>query len=249
MHSSVVREQALALIQTGLNDCEVARRMGVPRTTVRDWRKPRYEPRATACQRVTCPRCWRASPPMSLYPDDYSELLGLYLGDGHIVQLARTWRFRLFLDSRYDEIVQQSRELLIRCFPHNAVGTVFGHEGRMTVLSVYSQHLCCLFPQHGQGMKHTRRIRLEDWQDAIVEQAPWSFLKGCIRSDGCSFINRTGPYQYLSYEFSNYSPDILNLFCETCDRVGLDYRRYTRAVRINRRPSVARLKAMIGVKR
>jgi hypothetical protein len=119
----------------------------------------------------------------------------------------------------------------------------------MTVLSVYSSHLPCVFPQHGEGMKHLRKIVLEDWQRAIVEDAPWSFLKGCIRSDGCSFINRTGPYEYLSYQFCNHSPDILGLFCWTCDLVGLEYRRYAQTVRINRRGSVGRLKDEIGVKR
>jgi hypothetical protein len=186
---------------------------------------------------------------MCFTPADYSELLGLYLGDGHIVKLARTWKFRLFLDSRHGEIVADSRALLTRCFPGNAVGTVFGHEGRMTVLVVHSSHLRCLFPQHGAGMKHNRPIQLEPWQEELVATAPWHFLKGCIRSDGCSFINRTGPYEYLSYQFDNHSPDILDLFCEACDVVELEYRRYRRYVRINRRSSVARLKEKIGVKR
>jgi hypothetical protein len=249
MHSPAVREHALQLVCSGLNDCEVARRTGVARTTIRDWRRPRYQPRVNACPRIVCPRCWSQSPPMSFDRADYAELLGLYLGDGHVVQLARTSRFRLFLDSRHGEIVQESRDLLKRCFPHNAVGTVFGHEGRMTVLSVHSTHMPCVFPQHGPGMKHTRRIQLERWQEGLIAEAPWHFLKGCIRSDGCSFINRTGPYEYLAYQFDNRSSDILDLFCGTCDLVGLEYRRYTYYVRINRRASVAQLKAKVGVKR
>ncbi|HEX2070790.1 MAG TPA: helix-turn-helix domain-containing protein [Thermoleophilaceae bacterium] len=247
MHSPAVREHALALVRSGLNDCEVARRTGIARTTIRDWRRPRYEPRGA--ERVPCPRCWGLSQRMSFGAADYAELLGLYLGDGHIVRLARTWRFRLFLDSKYEGIVEESRELLRRCFPGQSIGTVFGHERRMTILSVHSSHLPCVFPQHGPGMKHTRPIVFEDWQDAIVVSKPWDFLKGCIRSDGCSFINRTGPYEYLSYGFSNYSTDILDLFCQTCDGLGLEYRRYARSVRINRRSSVARLQDKIGVKR
>jgi hypothetical protein len=247
MHSPAIRQQALDLVASGLNDCEVARRTGISRTTIRDWRRPRYVPRDD--QRVVCPRCWALSPRMSFTAGDYAELLALYLGDGHIVRLARTWRFRLFLDSRYGEIVDDSRALLERCFPGQAVGTVFGHEGRMTVLSVHSSHLPCVFPQHGPGVKHARAIELEPWQEAIVAHEPWRFLKGCIRSDGCSFVNRTGPYEYLSYGFSNHSADILDLFCGACDELGLEYRRYTRAVRINRRSSVARLKDKIGVKR
>ena len=253
MHSPAVREQALELVKSGLNDCQVARRTGVARSTIRDWRGPRYVPRPTsraaARNSVTCPRCWHAGRPMTFTSEDYAELLGLYLGDGHVVRHARTCRFRLFLDSRHSQIVRESRALLQRCFPHNDIGTVFGHEGRMTVLSVYSSHLPCLFPQHGEGKKHLRKITLENWQQALAEAAPWSFLKGCIRSDGCSFINRTGPYEYLSYQFSNHSSDILDLFCATCDLVGLEYCRYAQAVRINRRRSVARLKDEIGVKR
>ena len=71
--------------------------------------------------------------------------------------------------------------------------------GATVVLWVYSRHLSCLFPQHGPGKKHERRIVLEAWQQEIVEAAPWAFLRGCIRSDGCVFVNRTGRYEYLSY--------------------------------------------------
>jgi hypothetical protein len=249
MHSAAVRAQAMELVHAGLNDCEVARRTGVARTTIRDWRKPRYQRKTPAGERGTCPRCWTDGPLMKFSREDYAELLGLYLGDGYIVRLARTHQLRIFLDSRYGEIVTDTRSLLERCFRHQAVGTVLRHHGRMTVLRVHSRHLPCLLPQHGSGMKHQRPIILEDWQQAMVSEAPWHLLKGLIRSDGCSFINRTGPYEYLSYSFSNHSTDILDLFCRTCDQVGLQYRRYARAVRINRRSSVSRLRAEIGVKR
>ncbi|NLT04843.1 MAG: helix-turn-helix domain-containing protein [Solirubrobacterales bacterium] len=249
MHPPATRTRALALIRAGHNDCEVARRTGIPRTTVRDWRRPRYYRHPDAPPSVTCPRCWDASRPMMFTDADYAHLLGLYLGDGHIVRQRRTYKLRLFLDSKYREIVQDSRHLLTRCFPYNDAGTAYAHEGRMTILSVHSRHMPCAFPQHGPGPKHLRPIELERWQETIIDTAPWEFLKGLIRSDGCSFINRTGPYEYLSYHFSNHSEDIIGLFCRTCDAVGLDYRRYRQAVRINRRASVARLQAEIGVKR
>jgi hypothetical protein len=146
-------------------------------------------------------------------------------------------------------IVAESSALLARCFPNNAVNPLYRHDGAMTVLSLYSVHLPCLFPQHGPGKKHQRAIKLEDWQQAAIDRAPWRFLKGCIRSDGCSYINRTGPYEYLSYEFFNCSSDILDLFCATCAGTGVEYRRYARRVRIYRRPSVALMKAHVGVKR
>jgi hypothetical protein len=78
-----------------------------------------------------------------------------------------------------------------------------------------------LFPQHGPGIKHRRSIWLEDWQRKLVEDAPFALLRGCIRSDGCVFVNRTDvhrsqPYEYLSYQFSNMSKDIVDLFVQAC---------------------------------
>jgi hypothetical protein len=128
-----------------------------------------------------------------------------------------------------------------------------GSTGNCLSVSVYSSHLVCLFPQHGPGLKHKRRIVLESWQRETVEAAPWAFLRGCIRSDGCVFINRTGPYEYLSYDFSNYSEEITRLFVGACEDLGLRPRvnRNSRGrwdVRINRRESVARMLEHVGVK-
>lgn len=239
----------MELVRSGLNDCEVARRTGISRTTIRDWRRPSYQSRSGRSPRVTCPRCWRASPPLSFSDDDYAELLGIYLGDGYIVRMGRTFRLRVYLDSAYPCIVDESKALLQRCFPSNPVGVVFGHEGRMTVLSVYSSHLPCVFPQHGRGMKHLRKIELEAWQEQRIQTSPWRFLRGLIRSDGCVFINRTGPYEYLSYDFANRSRDILDLFGRTCDAVGVEYRRYATRIRVYRRASVALMQANVGLKR
>ena len=113
---------------------------------------------------------------------------------------------------------------------------------------MYCSHLSCLIPQHGRGKKHNRHIALESWQRAIVAAEPWGFLPGCIRSDGCAFINRTGRYEYLSYGFSNYSSDILDLVESTCLAQGLRPRRYVRSIRLNRRDDVARLLEHVGVK-
>ena len=78
--------------------------------------------------------------------------------------------------------------------------------------------------------------------------APWEFLRGCIRSDGCFFVNRTGKYAYESYEFFNYSRDILDLFVATCAAVGVECRVYARSARIYRRSSVALMLEHVGRK-
>jgi hypothetical protein len=249
MHPRHVRAEALALVDQGFNDCEIARATGVPRSTVRAWRRPkdgRQPPQAA------CLRCGRATRPVSFTTEDYAELLGLYLGDGCISEHPRTARLRICLDARYPGVIQDAKSLLERSFPKNRVGLVEAPGGTMVILSMYSTHLTCLFPQDGQGKKHERRISLEEWQRCRVDQAPWGLLRGCIRSDGCAFVNRTGPYDYLTYDFSNKSRDIVELFSAACGAVGVEHRTTCWGglwrVRINRRRSVDLMLAGVGLK-
>jgi hypothetical protein len=260
MHPPEVKARALELVAQGINDCEISRRIGVPRGTIRDWRRPTYVRRNPEILRETCPRCWRAAKPMRFAPEDYTELIGLYLGDGYISEGPRTQRLRLSLDAKYPKMNGEIGLLLGRCFPDNVVGMVkpgptgwSDRSNTLIVFSIYSGHLGCLFPQHGPGRKHERSIHLEPWQIALLDRAPWGFIRGCIRSDGCAFINRTGPYEYLSYEFSNRSKDIIDLFLHACDRASV----FTRvngsneggwSVRINRRESVALMLEHVGIK-
>jgi hypothetical protein len=244
VHGPAIRSEALALVAAGVNDCEIARRLGIARTTVRDWRHPRYVRK----RGHVCPRCWRGARPITLNAGDYAELLGLYLGDGWISVGVRTQRLRISLDAKYPGITTNVVALLTRGFPHNRVGRTLFHEGRNVVLHVYSAHLACLFPQHGPGKKHDRRIALEGWQSELVVAEPWRFLRGCIWSDGCSFINRTGPYEYLSYDFANHSDDILDLVEWSFGLVGVECRRTARRIRVNRRTSVALVEGHVGLK-
>jgi Homeodomain-like domain len=245
MHDLELRQRALDLIAAGVNDCEVGRRLGVARTTVRQWR---WAKERNVAPRALCWRCWRPTRRIELTAADYAELLGLYLGDGHISPMPRSERLRLSLDAKYPTIVAESEALLRRGFPDCRVGRAVADGGSTVVLWVYHRHLSCLFPQHGPGRKHERAIELEPWQYELVGSAPWAFVRGCIPSDGCSFINRTGRYSYLSFELRNWSADILGIFAATCVGVGLHPRRYADRVRLCRRADVAELMAHVGVK-
>jgi hypothetical protein len=258
MHPPEVRAEALALVEAGLNDCEISRRLRIPRTTVRDMRwyrdSPRHRGKHPTAITETCPRCWRPAKPIRFAREDYSALLGFYLGDGCISDLARTQRLRISLDTKYPGIIDAVQALLVRSFPHNPVDVIPYHDGACVNVSIHSRHLACAFPQHGPGKKHERRIELEPWQEAILRAEPWAFIRACIWTDGCAFINRTGPYEYLSYDFANCSADIARLFKRVCEELALRPRISEDArgcfhVRINRRESVALMLARVGLKR
>jgi hypothetical protein len=240
VHPPETRRLVLDLVAEGHNDCEIARRTGVARRTVSAMRR--------ADPPNVCLGCWARSKPMLFTPEEYAELLGLYLGDGHVARLGRTFSLRISLDRAHPGIVDDTEALLGRCLPHNRVQRVRVPGSGVVVVQTYHSHLPCVLPQHGAGRKHERPIVLERWQRAIVDRAPWAFLRGCIRSDGCAFVNRTGRYEYLSYDFANRSSDILDLFGAVCHAVGVEHRRYERHIRVYRRASVALLLEHVGRK-
>ena len=185
----------------------------------------------------------------------YAYLLGLYLGDGTISTGPRdVYRLRIFLDRAYPLIVDECVAATSLLAPGNRVSVIHSPDAHMDVVSAFSRHWPCMFPQHGPGMKHRRPIVLEPWQQSIVEAHPWRFLRGLIQSDGCRSTNtirhpkRT--YVYPRYEFSNRSDDIRWLFCEFCDRVGVSWRRMNRwTISVARHESVALMDRHIGPKR
>ena len=95
-----------------------------------------------------------------------------------------------------------------------------------------SRHWPCLFPQHGPGKKHTRRIELAEWQQVIVERHPGEFARGLFHSDGYRGVNRVRRrwadrdhwYEYPRYLFVNESEDILRLCGQTLDQLGVAWR-------------------------
>ncbi len=107
--------------------------------------------------------------------------------------------------------------------------------GHVSVVGYYA-HWPDLLPQHGPGRKHERRISLEPWQQAIVDEHPWHFIRGLIHSDGCRIANWTEKtiggarkrYAYPRYFFTNLSDDIRGLYTDTLDKLGVDWTYCTR---------------------
>ncbi|MEA2528321.1 MAG: hypothetical protein QOF73_5548, partial [Thermomicrobiales bacterium] len=135
VHSPEIHAEVRRLAATGINDCEIARRLSVPRTTVRDIRKPRYRRKTVD---VACPRCWLPAAPLRLNASEYAYLLGLYLGDGCIQRVGRTYSFRLSMDAKYPRILAEAREVMARCSPTGRVSQhLAGPAKTVAVLCVY----------------------------------------------------------------------------------------------------------------
>lgn len=169
----------------------------------------------------------------------------MYLGDGDISSYVRTHRLRISLDARWPGVVSSCAKALHSVLPHNKVSTYRpDRRSRCIVVSAYSKHMTCLFPQHGPGPKHLRQIQLQRWQAQIAEDHAPDLLRGLIHSDGSRFVARQRikgkDYAYPRYAFTNASADILKIFTDACDCLNIEWTQVgDRDVSIARRTSVA----------
>ena len=204
------------------------------------------------CNRDVPPRCDNRV----LDPAAYSLLLGVYLGDGHIIQNKRgVCLLTLVQDARYVGLIQEWRAAVENVKGDS--GSHLSNKPGCTAIQSYWMHWPCLFPQHGPGRKHDRTISLEPWQQEIVQTDPRPFLRGLFHSDGCRVTNwtvrqlRAGPqrYEYPRYFFSNKSADIIALCTWGLDLLDIAWRqpRYD-AISVARREAVAALDEFVGPK-
>lgn len=247
---------ARGLRDLGLNSCEISRELGIPRGTISYW----FNPRRREEQKVvdarhaerSCQRCKGTESSLSV---DYVYLLGLYLGDGCLSNNRKgVWRLRIVQDRRYPGLIAEcvlaiSAVTLSRVLVQRRTGWV--------EIGASWKHWIHLFPQAGPGPKWLRKIKMEPWQQELVDAYPAQLIRGLIHSDGCRFMNpvtrrwndQVRRYSYPRYQFNNNSDDIRLLFTDACERLDLRWtqtRRY--CVAISRRDDVALLDTFIGPK-
>lgn len=251
VHPPHFRERALELRSNGVPFGQICRDLGLPPRTVGHWfygdRPIRRAAREAAPSR--CPRC--SDPPRD--PDDgraYAYLLGLYLGDGHLVTSARVPVLRIYCTESWPGLVAECEAAMLGVLAEKV--SRVARVGCIAVQS-YSKHWPCLFPQHGPGKKHDRRIELTHWQEQVTEQFPEDFLRGLFHSDGCRTTNtvRHGDktYQYARYMFANESTDIMALCQASLDRRAIAWRMCRpNLLSVARREAVARLDEFVGPK-
>jgi hypothetical protein len=245
---------ALRLSAIGVLDQETAQICGVSIGAIRHWRSGRRRAASgiAASKTNACPRC-HGRP---LDESAYAYLLGLYLGDGHITHGPRdVYALAIACSDDWPGLMDAAQQALAAVMPTSSVCRV--RQRGCTMVKSYSKHWPCLFPQHGPGRKHLRKIELREWQEAMVGKYPGEFAKGLFHSDGWRGNNRVRRtladgdhwYEYPRYQFSNESVDILRLCGEALDRLGVVWRFSRRnSISVARREAVARLDEFVGPK-
>jgi hypothetical protein len=259
MYPQSTVDGARQLSELGILDRENAQICDVSIRSIRHWR---YGDRRAQCDGhprerkspPNCPRC-HGRP---LDETAYAYLLGLYLGDGHITHRPKTYMLSLACADAWPGLLQQARQVAALVMPSSAVFcTSKKSGGACTYVQSVSKHWPCLFPQHGPGRKHERRIELEPWQEEIVAKHAGDFARGLFHSDGCRVINRVRRpikggdrwYEYPRYLFVNHSADIHWLCGQALDRLGVAWRfSKPTTISVARRDAVARLDEFVGPK-
>ncbi|WP_438315175.1 transcriptional regulator [Streptomyces sp. HUAS TT3] len=243
MYDIATRRRALALVEQGRSLNSVSTETGISRSALRAW-QIRIEPLPRTGRDAEC-----AGP---ADPAAYVYLLGLYLGDGCISPHPRGGHhLRIACADAWPGLIELCRTAISAVRPDNRV-YVLKRSGCVMVTS-FGHHWTCLFPQHGPGKKHDRRIVLEEWQQDIVDAHPWAFVRGLIHSDGCRITNwtvRNGKrYEYPRYFFTNKSADVTALLTSTLDRLGVSWSRANQQnVSVARKASVALMDLHVGPK-
>jgi hypothetical protein len=186
----------------------------------------------------------------------YACLLGLYLGDGCLTRKTKdVYLLSIACCDAWPGLITAAKDATRQVMPLSAV---FSRQyGGMTEVNSTSKHWPCLFPQHGPGMKHTRKIELAEWQQVIVDRYPGDFVRGLIHSDGCRGMNRVRRvladgdhwYEYPRYLFVNMSQDILGLCGQALDQLGVEWRfSKPTTISVAKKDAVARLDMFVGPK-
>jgi hypothetical protein len=247
-------ETALLLSAAGVLDRENAQICRVSVQAIRHWRAGRRRNEAPGGKPAAgrCPRCNQ----IPLDAPAYAYLLGLYLGDGYITRGRRdVFALSIACSDGWPGLKDAAEAALSAVMPTSSVFRV--QRPGCTEVKSTSKHWPCLFPQHGPGKKHNRKIELEPWQQMIASQDPGALVRGLFHSDGCRFTNRvrrplTGGdrwYEYPRYMFTNESRDILEICGSALDQLGVDWRFSRRnTISVARKDAVARLDEFVGPK-
>ena len=159
------------------------------------------------------------------------------------------FKLRVVLDTRYPGIIRECRRAVRAVRPATRMAVNQIPKVGCVEVTAYWKHWPCLFPQHGPGPKHLRKIELVFWQEYLLERFPRQLLRGLIHSDGCRSLNVVNGKAYPRYQFTNNSAAIRDIFCRACDITGIRWRQMNwKTISVARRPDVTHMDLFIGPK-
>lgn len=219
---------------------------GIPRATIRDWLRPTYIAKNPMHLR---PTTWDPGEMTPVQQATYAYLLGLYLGDGCISAHHRgVFHLRISLDNDYPQIIISCQQAIQLLFPHHTVSVYRSKDADYSEVGAYSKLWPTVFPQHGAGRKHLRKITLKRWQRRLVNLYPQQFLAGLMLSDGGRHDRYVDKHHYPFYQFTNMSTDIRNFFIATCKLLDVHYTTTGYRVNIATRKAVDYVDSFLGPK-
>lgn len=248
MYGRDIRIACMALLAEGRSLNSISRERGVSRSVLREWRDRGIEPKRSVS---TCFVCSGGDSDRAAY----AALFGFYLGDGCISRQRSTYALRVFCDRTLPGIVGDVSRLVETVHDGGKVCRV--PAPGVTVVQNCWNHWPHVFPQHGPGHKHERKLVLEDWQRGIIREEPAAFLRGLFHSDGCRVNNwatrmvagQKKRYDYPRWQFTNHSGDIQQWCKDSLDQLGIPWRQSSwKVVSVSRREAVRTLDELIGPK-
>lgn len=239
--------EVFRLAEAGLTQVEIAAKVGMGQSAVSRWlRTGQAAVLASPMRRRRVDtRCPDRCPVRAAAPEPaYAYLLGRYLGNGALAHTGRSV-YRLFVGCCGDHpgvVAEEARAAVRALLPRNALGAQ--DRNGCTNVTCYSKHWPCLLPRLGPAVEGPWPVTLAPWQRRIaVERQPERFARGLVHGEGCC---SRAEGRYL---FSNRSTDVRRLFCEACDRLGVQWRQLNRyTVSVARPDSVARLDDLVGAR-
>lgn len=248
-------EAVMEMLSTGIKISEIALATGINRSTISNWkqRNGRNLIKTVSHDGEGADRYLK-----TFIGDmnesrrlDYSYLLGLYLGDGCIYKLPKTYKLTITLDKKYGALNDYTISAFSRFFEKPAYVFDRSLHGRGNAIDIIT-HSCTLpviFPQHGIGRKHDRSIELSEWQLSLIDSA--SIVKGLIMSDGSIYVESRNAYTNLN--FTNKSEDIIRILEKFLTELGIEFNTHLKKngkfmTTICRQDAVKRLISLIGTK-
>ncbi len=226
------KEDIITLLDAGLSKAAVANQLSIAWKQVDYWSKNRARlVESVYTGHLKCPAAWHVGSSPTPRTKSYAYLLGCYLGDGYINKQGKyTWKLQFACDRKYPNIIEQIGTAFTQVFDRKYHFVKSSSSVNCVILYGYSKEIQHLFPLF-EGKKHESPLVLESWQRDIIDTHPQEFLKGLYHTDGSRYIHAQGNLKHIHYNFTNKSKDIIDLFCESCDKLDIEYR-------INERPFI-----------